>query len=151
MMERPLVQLVTFLWSRFCVDPSILFYDSSWFIQDFGKVTVSANHPGNDFYYVIDTVVSLCTVEIKTEGCPTVTTDYWIDEIVAIMEVIPGLVVRLFPNPAGENLFIQFDNKPSQDSYYYIVDLNGKHIVEPKPLSYPLQKVDINHLKPGVY
>jgi len=60
--------------------------------------------------------------------------------------------LAIFPNPAGNHVFVNFGTDPVQAGSISIVDLAGRivHTAEVYP-GYTIQKLDISELKEGIY
>jgi len=60
--------------------------------------------------------------------------------------------IMVFPNPAGETFYIELDGPEICDQMSWsLLDISGRTIFEHQNLDRNRQKVDINHLSPGLY
>ena len=60
------------------------------------------------------------------------------------------LAIQAYPNPASTTLFVRQSNKTEQETYLYVLDLNGK-LWHQQSFRSPQTQVSINHLPAGVY
>ncbi|MFW6327192.1 MAG: right-handed parallel beta-helix repeat-containing protein, partial [Bacteroidota bacterium] len=57
---------------------------------------------------------------------------------------------KLYPNPAGNYIFVDYAFEPNEATLIQLFDLNGKKLVTIKPVS-EQNKIMLNHLPSGIY
>ncbi len=138
-----------------------------------GIVYTTANHPDNTYSWEIEGGIItdgagtsevtvdwgaagngwLRVTEVTPEACEKTTEDYGvtIDDCTAIEE-LDLQHVSIYPNPAREELFIEFERELNESFTVRIMDLTGKSVaVYNETASNGLIRINISELKKGLY
>jgi hypothetical protein len=63
----------------------------------------------------------------------------------------PNIGVKVFPNPAGYKLTIEFPDNNTSEIIYALIDIKGETIIEGKLIGVKTQEIDLSKFTNGTY
>jgi len=89
-------------------------------------------------------------VVTDANGCIYFSDQITVDNITATEEAVAGIQFSIFPNPAGEYLWVEWTGAARPDLKAELLDINGK-VMQQIPLETAKTKLNTSGLAPGVY
>lgn len=111
------------------------------------------NAPAGTLYYMIEVInPNGCSPEARSGNYNSTFSNKASNQFTSVSEDILSQGIKIYPNPASDNIFIEFNSKSSDNSRILISDISGKTVIDQQVHEVSgTTNINTSELNSGVY